>query len=68
MNIPVITKDENKNQNNPINHNLIDRQSALLEKYLKTIAPGKMKARQTAVVDPKNWKRYQILGTTMAKR
>lgn len=36
--------------------------------YLRTIMPGKIKARDSAVVDPRNWKKYQISGIAMAAR
>jgi len=36
--------------------------------YLSTMAPGKMNARQTAEVDPRNWKKYQIFGNAIAAR
>lgn len=36
--------------------------------YLKTMAAGKMNAIETVVVDPKNWKKYQMSGTAIADK
>lgn len=36
--------------------------------YLRTIAAGKMNEVQTTVVDPKNWKKYQMFGMATATK
>ena len=36
--------------------------------YLIAMAPGKMNARKTAEVDPRNWKKYQIFGMAIATK
>lgn len=39
-----------------------------LGRYLRMIAAGKMNERQTMVVDPKNWKKYQTFGMATATK